>query len=109
MKQHERALQELRNWTEKNGGGLQIIFAGHNPTFQNGTPHPWQCIVSNNRQTPELYHAYGVTFEDVIVKCHQRWQNQKTGYVWEEITNPNTGSMPPSQWQEFRERYTYTE
>lgn len=76
MKQHERTLQELQDYTKKIGGGLQILFAGHHPTIRDGVPHPWQCLLGNHR---ERYHGYGVTMESAILRCYERWSNQIEG------------------------------
>ncbi|MCL4295734.1 MAG: hypothetical protein KJ077_08405 [Anaerolineae bacterium] len=102
MEQYERALEELRDWTIANSGGLHIIFAGHNPTFVRNIPHPWQCTASNGRQTKELYHAYGITIQEAVIKCHQRWLNQEFGYSWKE---PDTefGFMSAQQWFEYQQ------
>lgn len=82
MEKHERALQELRDWVTKEGGGLQIIFAGGYISFVDNVPHAWQCTAANGRHPQTLYHAYGITFEDAIIKCHQRWSDQVTGYQY---------------------------
>lgn len=102
MEQHERALQELRDWTVANGGGLSIVFAGHSPSIVGNIPHPWQVTMANGRQSKELYHAYGITWQDAIIKCHQRWQDQKTGYMWEE-TKAETGFMTPEHWFKYQQ------
>lgn len=103
MKRHERALQELRDWTVKSGGGLEIHFAAHNPTVVANVPHPWQCTAAASGNTGILYHAYGVTMEDAVSKCHQRWSDQKHGYMWEDV-NTEAWFGSPGNWQKYQEK-----
>lgn len=102
MKKYERALQELSHWTIKSGGGMQILFAAHTPSIVDGIPHPWQCIAAASSNTGMLYHAYGTSVEDAILKCHARWYEQKHGYMWEEV-DTETWIMTPERWFDYQQ------
>lgn len=75
MDKVKRAKIELQAIADSTDTGMVINYSSHNPTIINDIPHKWQCSVGSLYCSRVYFSAFGVTEDDAILNCLEKYKN----------------------------------